>query len=157
MGSHFLEMLMNVRILTAALLVASTAALAVSPDTSAPAPGRQTLDQNGDGTISREEAAAHPRLAQSFDRLDTNKDGVLSREELRAGRPSGHHGRHANLDTNGDGSISRDEARAATRLAERFDAIDVNKDGLLTREELAAWRRTHPRPTPDSSSEPVKP
>lgn len=148
---------MNVRNLTAALLVASSAALAASPDTSAPTQGRRALDQSGDGTISREEAAARPRLAQSFDRLDVNKDGVLSREELRAGRPSGRHERHANLDTNGDGSISRDEAQAAPRLAGRFDAIDANKDGTLTRDELAKCRQTHPRPAPDSTSEPVKP
>ncbi len=36
--------------------------------------------------------------------------------------------------------ISRDEAKGAPRLASNFDAIDTNKDGQLSREELrSAW------------------
>ncbi|MGH6611289.1 MAG: hypothetical protein ACRECQ_13655 [Burkholderiaceae bacterium] len=48
------------------------------------------LDTNGDGQISREEAATAPRLAQRFDRIDANKDGQITRDEFasaRSGRP----------------------------------------------------------------------
>ena len=104
-------------LIAAALLASASTVFAAAADGSAPPRGNRRLDQNGDGMISRDEAAAHPRLGQSFDRLDANQDGVLSREELRAGHRSGHHGRHASLDTNGDGSISRDGGHdgAATR------------------------------------------
>ncbi len=40
------------------------------------------LDTDGDGTISRAEAAAHPTLAAEFNAIDANRDGRLSREEL---------------------------------------------------------------------------
>jgi hypothetical protein len=146
-------MLMNVRTLIAAVLATSCAvALAAPNDAQGPArTGVRSLDKNGDGSISRDEAAAHPRLGESFDRLDTNKDGALSPEELRAARRAGHHGRHAHVDANSDGTITRDEAKSAPRLAENFDAIDTNKDGTLTRDEMTAWRQAHPRreqPTP---------
>lgn len=136
---------MSIRILlTAVLATATIGASAASADGSAP--GRPNLDKNADGSISRDEAAAHPRLSQNFDRIDANKDGMLSQDELRAARPHGAHGHHARVDANGDGSISRDEAKSAPRLAENFDAIDANKDGTLTRDELAAWRDKQPRP-----------
>jgi hypothetical protein len=144
-------------LISAALLASASTVFAAASDGSAPSRSSHALDQNGDGLISREEAAAHPRLGQSFDRLDANQDGVLSREELRAGHRSGHHGRRASLDTNGDGSISREEAKTAPRLAERFDTIDANKDGALTRDELAAWRKSQPRPSSGAPAEPVKP
>ena len=44
------------------------------------------LDLNQDGQISREEAAAAPRLAQRFDQLDANRDGQLTREEFASAR-----------------------------------------------------------------------
>ena len=44
------------------------------------------LDVNKDGQISREEAAAAPRLAQRFDQLDVNRDGQLTREEFASAR-----------------------------------------------------------------------
>src|SRR5262245_12292351 len=46
----------------------------------------KAADQNGDGLLSKDEAAASmPMLARHFDALDTNKDGVLSPEEIEAG------------------------------------------------------------------------
>jgi Ca2+-binding EF-hand superfamily protein len=44
----------------------------------------KAADKNGDGALSRDEAAALPRIAQHFDQLDTNKDGVVTQEELQA-------------------------------------------------------------------------
>ena len=148
---------MSARILMTAVLVAATfGANAASTDGStSPRPRMAQLDKNGDGNISREEAAASPRLSQDFDRIDTNKDGVLSQDELRAARPSGSHGHHARIDANGDGSISREEAKAAPHLSSNFDAIDANKDGMLSRDELAAWRSAHPRAA--APQPPVKP
>jgi Ca2+-binding EF-hand superfamily protein len=44
-------------------------------------------------------------------------------------------------DTDGDGLISRAEAqRAFPKGAQRFDAIDTNRDGYLSRDEIAAFR-----------------
>lgn len=42
------------------------------------------LDANGDGYLSRDEVAGHPRLAADFDQLDTDHDGRLSPAELAA-------------------------------------------------------------------------
>lgn len=44
----------------------------------------EALDTDGDGYISRREAAAHPTLAAEFSGVDTDGDGRLSREELRS-------------------------------------------------------------------------
>lgn len=46
------------------------------------------------------------------------------------------------IDTDGDGKVSRAEAEKAERkiLAQRFDAIDTDKDGFLTKDELKAFR-----------------
>ena len=41
-------------------------------------------------------------------------------------------------DKDGDGAVSKDEWVAAGRPAERFDAVDANKDGKVTTEELTA-------------------
>ena len=57
------------------------------------------------------------------------------------------------MDANADGLISREEANNAPMLSQNFDAIDANKDGSLSRDELYAWRRAH-HPTANA---PVKP
>lgn len=109
------------------------------------------LDTNQDGVIERSEAAAHPRMAAMFDRMDQNGDGKLEASEHHGehgkhGRMGkGRHGMHGSgvmgwavkLDTDGDGRISRIEA-TDSRMAERFDEMDVNRDGYLVASELRA-------------------
>src|SRR5688572_21917918 len=53
-----------------------------------------------------------------------------------------HDGMHADQD--GDGRVSRAEATSAgaERSGERFDKLDLNKDGFLTREEMQQARET---------------
>lgn len=42
----------------------------------------------------------------------------------------------AKLDSNGDGSVDRAEAAKHPRLAGKFDELDKNKDGKLSKEEM---------------------
>ncbi|HET9652989.1 MAG TPA: EF-hand domain-containing protein, partial [Usitatibacter sp.] len=104
------------------------------------------LDKDGDGRISRDEAAAAPRLAQHFDAIDADPDGFLTRDELEAAHRARAEAHFRKIDTDGDGRISLAEAQAnAPRLARNFDRIDANHDGFLTREELkAAFAAHHP-------------
>lgn len=44
----------------------------------------------------------------------------------------------AKLDSNGDGSVDRTEAAKHSRLAGKFDELDKNKDGKLTKDEMPA-------------------
>jgi Ca2+-binding EF-hand superfamily protein len=41
-------------------------------------------------------------------------------------------------DKNGDGAVDKEEWTAAGRPADRFDAVDTNKDGKITAAELEA-------------------
>lgn len=144
--THFLAV-------AAAAALASTVAIAQT----AQKPGPQArVDANGDGVIDRAEAAKFPRLAARFDQLDANKDGKLDAGERpkrqagqRGGKGMGMHGGGKpggmqgmgmmRMDADNDGRISRAEAQAAaTRLVERFDAMDANKDGYLDRSEMRA-------------------
>ncbi len=48
----------------------------------------------------------------------------------------------------GRGAITRDQfiQRASDAAARRFDAIDVNHTGSITRDQMRAWRQAHPGP-----------
>jgi EF hand len=42
----------------------------------------ETLDKDGDGAISKSEAAVVPTLARAFNTLDKNRDGKIDRKEF---------------------------------------------------------------------------
>src|SRR3989304_2786642 len=68
--------------------------------------------------------------------LGTSASGIA----LAADPPATPAPRPAKLDTNGDGVIDRSEAAANPRLAAKFDELDKNKDGKLSRDELPRWQ-----------------
>ncbi len=43
-------------------------------------------------------------------------------------------------------NLQRDPQRAAQRAGAVFDQMDVNHTGVVTREEMRAWRAAHQRP-----------
>lgn len=129
--------------LLAAVAFGSAAILAIAAPEGRDARGAmqdriKQADTNGDGMLSRAEAAALPRILKHFDEIDTNHDNQITADELRAFHEKQRGEHWKKLDTNGDGKISREEAKAAPRLSERFDQIDTNKDGFITPDEMKA-------------------
>lgn len=123
-----------------ALVGTATSTLAQTPQPGAGQPARHAkVDANGDGIIDRSEAAAHPRMAEHFDKLDANKDGRITADERpqrgRRDGKGGRGGRMAQLDINKDGAIDRSEAAKVPKFAEHFDKLDANKDGRITADE----------------------
>lgn len=147
-------MLHQARVVTLlALCAIATASFAAGQDGQG---GIRQVDADRSGSISRTEAANHPGLAQHFDAIDTNRDGLLTEPELRAWRSAHPHQGHSRgaahpgdkpgfgaLDRNNDHAVSRQEVAARPKLAERFDQVDTNRDGNVTKEEIKAYRATH--------------
>jgi Ca2+-binding EF-hand superfamily protein len=48
----------------------------------------------------------------------------------------------ARIDTNSDGKVSKEEATRMPSVATRWEELDKNKDGWLSREEFVAGFRT---------------
>jgi Ca2+-binding EF-hand superfamily protein len=126
----------------------------------------RALDRNGDGYLSRSEARAliGSTPGTTFNQLDLNDDGYLSLAEARpllrevdveVGMS------FAQLDRDNDGFLNRDEARvlwqgqgrpiaaapatvytvpAGTPIPDaRFHAMDLNRDGRISRSEAADY------------------
>lgn len=110
------------------------------------------LDANNDGKLSFAEEAAGTNTR--FRAMDVDNDGKLTPEELGPRHRRGPRGDEAGLaqgpdgrpmpgggmlrraDTNNDGKITREEYRAQSD--QRFDRLDVNKDGVIDAAELQA-------------------
>jgi Ca2+-binding EF-hand superfamily protein len=91
-------------------------------------------DHDGNGTISRGEWPD----AWEFDRRDHNRDGVLTRDEYFTPRtPGARDDEFRRLDTDNDGVIARGEWRGRPSA---FDAMDANRNGVITRDEYARGR-----------------
>jgi len=116
-------------------------------------PNLMRADTDGDGRVSKAEATAAGanKSGEWFDKLDLNKDGYVTSEELKQARETRHEMRgemrgkmeehFKEADANGDGQLSLDEAQAKMpRLAERFNDLDTDKNGLLSKEELRNGR-----------------
>src|SRR5437868_15422277 len=67
----------------------------------------------------------------------TRQEGANPAGQATAGAAS-HRGRFEALDTNHDGFISRDEGKDAPELNTRFTELDQNNDGKLSPDEYNA-------------------
>jgi len=92
---------------------------------------------------------AQPELSQqsgrqtgvvTMDRAD-GRQVIIRSYEPRSAQSTQYRIDFAALDVDGDGYIDRTEARAHPTLDAEFNAIDSNRDGRLSREELAGWLR----------------
>jgi EF hand len=107
--------------------------------------GFRDLDADGNGRIT---AAEWPYDREDFRRADHNGDGILTQREFLGetgndgDRAAGDNGnasstadaRFLDLDANRDDRVSRSEWRSDGAT---FDRLDENRDGYLTRAEMA--------------------
>ncbi|MGO4220935.1 calcium-binding protein [Lysobacter sp. TAF61] len=110
-------------------------------------------DKDGDGRISKAEAASMPWLVKDFDAIDRNRDGFVVRSELRSYhekmRPQREaeearraEERFAEADLNHDGKLSKLEvSEKMPRLSRGFAFMDEDRDGYLTRDDLKPMSR----------------
>ena len=117
-------------------LLAMAAAVVSVPALAQGGPGGPPADPYGDATVAKADAV---KIAgERFDGIDANHDGTLSDDEQDAAMqgPGGRGLRRSDL--NADGKITKAEyVEAATN---RYDMMDGNKDGQLTKAEREAFR-----------------
>jgi Ca2+-binding EF-hand superfamily protein len=103
----------------------------------------KAADKDNDGSLTREEAKAMPRVAKRFDAIDADKSGTVSLAEIQAakkqmGKEAHKRGaeRFNAADKNADGMLDREEAKSMPKVAKNFDAIDADKNGTVTGKEI---------------------
>lgn len=128
------------------LLPAALIAFAAGPAFSQQAPGAMfaEADVNNDGRLSRLEFDAVRETL--FTRIDVNNDDRLTFQELRSLRPEGaprarqrpnreQISKLRAIDRNNNRAVDIGEFRALGE--QRFAALDRNRDGFITRDEMA--------------------
>ena len=88
-----------------------------------------------DNVVAGQASPGTPRSATSGMGRDT---GAAHRTNPTGSGATSHRGRFEALDKNHDGYISRDEAKDASELDTRFSELDANNDGKLSRDEYDA-------------------
>ena len=109
----------------------------------------RTIDRNGDGFISSEEwYAQHGVAPVPFTVVDLNGDGRISSSEFREWS-SARGGasvmgltpadRFRAIDKNKDNVISAEEWKDGWLALTPFESVDANKDGTISFREFTAW------------------
>jgi len=104
-----------------------------------------TLDQNKDGKVDRNESKAHSDVSMAHDQIDTDKNGSISRAEYDVWRrerryEEGDKARFVQLDTNKDHSISK--AEGGTHGDVNWTNADTDKNGMISEAEWLKFRKT---------------
>ncbi|MEM8630297.1 MAG: EF-hand domain-containing protein [Pseudomonadota bacterium] len=102
----------------------------------------EQLDADGDGSVTQAEIEA--ARSGRFGEMDANGDGEVTEEELTAhieARSARRVERAAaemlsRNDANSDGVLTEDELGQSERGARRFEQVDTDGDGVVTREEF---------------------
>ncbi|SDI38495.1 EF-hand domain-containing protein [Alloyangia pacifica] len=146
---------------TASLAFAATDAKPMGQRGERPAPMTQmfeSFDSDGNGSISREEFAAHGPAAgfsEAYATADADGNGLLEGDELIAFADARKAAREAQqlemrkarmeqrmlerFDADKDGKLSLEEMQAQGPMG-FFDRFDADEDGQVTEDELAAAR-----------------
>ena len=142
---------MNIKTVTVTTLLAASFALpAFAQADNKPKPTREqrserlirAIDINGDGKLSRDEVMT--RLNDTFKTVDANSDGKLTKAEIEGQREHIRKANRAYRQAVRSGEIERGAYdakfvrvnRLPAATVKRFDRIDANKDGSLSKAEL---------------------
>ncbi|MBI5095066.1 MAG: hypothetical protein HZB26_21855 [Candidatus Hydrogenedentes bacterium] len=101
---------------------------------------RADADENGEVTFDELLAVAPGLTQEQFDTLDTNDDGVITKDDFP--KPPPHPVEHLlellrEADANHDGQVTFEELQAELPdiTQERFDQLDTNDDGVLSKDD----------------------